>query len=80
MRTGYEMPACEAANATRRVVSQFLPGLKPSYRNREFTGFHLHFHGSPHRRGETGNGHEMECDNEFKQPEHGDTVGRDRRR
>src|SRR6478672_4099831 len=41
MRTGYEMPPCEAANATGHVASQFLPGLKPSYRNREFTGFYL---------------------------------------
>jgi hypothetical protein len=80
MRTGYEMPACEAANAARHVASRFLPGLKPGYRNREFTGFYLHFHGSPHRRGETGNGHEMECDNGFNQSKHGETVGRNRRR
>ena len=30
-----------------------LPGVKPNYRNREFTGFYLHFHGSPRRRGES---------------------------
>ena len=53
MRTGYEMPACEADERDGRAASQFQPGLKPSYRNRAFTGFHLHFHGSPHRRGET---------------------------
>ena len=47
------MPACEAENPARRAASQFLPGLKPRYRFREFTGFHLHFHGSPRRRGES---------------------------
>ena len=33
------------AEPDARAASQFAPGLKPSYRIREFTGAYLHFHG-----------------------------------
>src|SRR5690349_6642809 len=47
------MAGCEADNPGCGAASQFLPRLKLGYRQRGFTGRHLHFHGSPRRRGES---------------------------
>lgn len=42
-----------AVNWHLGAARQFAPGLKPSYRIREFTGYHLRFHGSPRHGGES---------------------------
>ena len=66
MRTGYEMAGCEAANAQFGAASQFLRGAQPRYRLREFTRYHLHFHGSSRCRGETDKAMEGSTDNGYK--------------